>query len=360
MSRYADDDWRPFTGPYTKALQMRAMVEDIQARREEREMRRQRFAEEIEGLRRRRASEDFMTRMLLEEQGADEAGPHDRALDSALDSALGPVEPESRRSIMRTPVGDFRMPSRADKRRRAHEAARQAGIAKGIEQQATEEIMDPYEDVGLPAELGGGTARVPKKGKADLLLKIQDALQKRNPKLEISYSDNDRGDRTYFGTNPQTGEVKELRTIKGAAKTKTVSERSQGLSGSDTQRLRSEATDEAIEAMRRDHPEGLETAEWRAAIKRGMDPSSAASQALFGYPEQYHKDITSTAEFKQKFNRIYAEKLRGAKGGGKVGTTPTSKQASPYKVGDVVMHGGRKLKITKIYPDRTFDYEEVR
>lgn len=212
-------DFDPITGPYFKALQMKAMVEDIAFKREAREQQRREWQVQNEERQRARQLEDFKTNLLLRDMGAMPAEPGASAAgDAAVRNAFD-RRPEAYRQLINTPMGLVRLPNQADRGARAEQDARLAGHVEGVKERAKEEVTNPYVDVDFGADFGGKVS-VPKKNLADTWIKI---YEKKNPNWNISARDNDAGDTTIIATNPRTLEVKELRTIKGAGKSKGAS-----------------------------------------------------------------------------------------------------------------------------------------
>jgi hypothetical protein len=217
---FGDRDFsdNPFTGPFLKALQFQQLKEDIDFRREQRNMARTQYLLDLEERTRQRAMEDLKTVVLLDEMGA---LPIEEGVAGDFRAGM-----QGRKGRVQTPIGRYSLPTPEQQFEQKARKARTTGVLKGIEKEGEESITDPYEDIGVPEDLGiGPTVRVQKKNKLEAALKIQQALERRHPNLQISHSDNDQGDRTYFGTNPRTGEVKELRTIPGVARTRSQRER---------------------------------------------------------------------------------------------------------------------------------------
>src|ERR1041385_1116032 len=182
-------------------LQLRGLMDDLKYRRERREQDRQLFQMDLEDRKRRRAHEDFSTAVALSSIGALPTQPGDTGQnDEAIAQAVN-ITPENRRRVVNTPVGNYRLPSEVDRYNRARTDAVRAGTVEGLKKKATEEVTDPYEEVPLPDELGGGSARVKK---SEALQRKLDLFTKMHPNLQIRQSTpNDAGDVTISGWDPQ-------------------------------------------------------------------------------------------------------------------------------------------------------------
>jgi hypothetical protein len=270
------DSFDPFTGPYMKALAMKAYVDDLKFKREAREQQRQAWQMEMEDRKRRQTFEDFQAKIALESMGARPFGAGEQLVDEALTGALGPVTPESRRTITDTPVGRYAIPT-------SSERATETGRQEGLRAKAREEASDPYEEIQIPADFGGGTAKVPRSKKVDALIKM---YEKRFPDMRITEETNDAGDLSIFGTNPRTGEVKTLKVVKGAGKTKTstgTSVKPVGLSAGARQML--EKAQKAIDYAKAG-PGVIDPDDTRSAEDLWAAAKVAAEQAAAAFPDE--------------------------------------------------------------------------
>lgn len=216
------DSFSPLLGPYLRAIEIKSAIDDINWRREQRELQKEQFKNQVARERRANQMQDLQTRMSLHSMGALPSSAVEQAGEDVMSDLFGGTTPESTRVAVDTPFGSYRLPSEKDKSARMMREAQQAGVAAGIKQNAQESITDPFEDVPLPPELGGGTARVSKKNKIDAIVKIQNALEKKNPDLYFTKETNDAGDTTVIGLDKSTGEEKYRKTFSGAGKSKTT------------------------------------------------------------------------------------------------------------------------------------------
>lgn len=281
--------WEPpdILGPIMRGLQIRAYIEDIKARREARAQQAELQRAALQEHQQTQAMRKFQLMRDMADQGWLPAQPGDTGQnDEAIAQAIGGISPENRRPVVETPFGTYRAPSETDRFERARRRATQEGILKGEEQKAAEGVTNPYEEVSLPEELGGGTAQVPRKSKVDALIKIEGALQKRHPNLSISYSDDQSGNRTYFGTDPRTGEVKPLKTFPGVAKPQVVSPNGRtantGISSRALSALQKaqEKIDEATNAY------GKGENDLRTPEERWTEARNAVNQAATAFPDE--------------------------------------------------------------------------
>ncbi len=200
-----------FTGPYMKALQVRAFVEDMQAKREMRQREREQWAQEMRQQKRRELMEDMTTRLFLDQSGARPVGPNDAKIEAGLDAAIGPIAPANKRTQMPTPYGDMYMPTQGDRDQKMIERAKATGTALGHQQLATEEITNPYETV----DLGGpfGPTQVRRQDVANVKIK---AWEKLNPDLEKDRMGPDKdGYYTTIWRDKQGREVRRERDLAG-------------------------------------------------------------------------------------------------------------------------------------------------
>lgn len=174
------DSLAPFTGPYMRALQIKSFVDDIAAKREERERDRARFQMDLQQHQRANAFQDYIARMHLQDIGAMPAEIGASPQKDAAWQSVADITPENARPLMQTPVGTYRLPNQGDKTEKMIRDETEAGTAAGYRQNASDAITNPMVDVSLPPELGmGTTAKVPKKEQGDYLLKVAAALEKK-------------------------------------------------------------------------------------------------------------------------------------------------------------------------------------
>lgn len=127
------DGFHPFTEPYLRALRVQSYVEDLKHKREVRELEKEQFKANLEHRKRTSAMQDFITRQILQESGALDVGANDVRGETVLDSALGPVTPQSKRTVMDVPgIGRRWMPSQQDKSARATREALEKGRNEGL------------------------------------------------------------------------------------------------------------------------------------------------------------------------------------------------------------------------------------
>jgi hypothetical protein len=211
-----------------RGMQIRAMVENIKAQREARAQAAQLHQLEIEQHQRNSQKDQFNQMMMLQNIGAIPAAAGDTGQnDAAISEAIGGISPENKRPLIQVPGGQgYRLPSQTDQFKRAQTAAVQTGELKAAEKAAE----DPWTEIAVPDELGGGTQKVPQSKKLDYWLKIRGALQKQNPDMKVNWADDATGKRTFFGYDPSSPEdIKILKEFPGVAKPQVQREAAGGL-----------------------------------------------------------------------------------------------------------------------------------
>lgn len=223
MSYQGQDGGSTFMSHLGKWLQLRNMMDDMKYRKERREQDRQVFQLDLEERNRRRAHEDFKTARDLQGIGALPAEPGDTGKnDEAIAQAVN-ITAENRRRLIKTPVGNYRLPSETDRYARAKTQAAQKGTLKGIEGRAEADIENPYVpaeiETGLPAPFNRSTKTVREKDKAALLKTMH---ERANPNLTPHWTQpNDTGEQTGIFFDKQGNERKRV-VVTAAGKTKTV------------------------------------------------------------------------------------------------------------------------------------------
>lgn len=143
--RRRDDDFNPFTGPYLKALEMKAFIDDLKFKREAREQQRQQWQIEMEDRKRNQTMQDFQTRLALANMGAMPAPQGSQLVDEALTNALGPPTPESFKARVDVPFSDkqegFYLPSQEEKVKRTVDLeTAKARAVRGLDEESGRKI----------------------------------------------------------------------------------------------------------------------------------------------------------------------------------------------------------------------------
>lgn len=209
------DGFHPFTAPYLRALEAKSFIDNLKAQKEDREYQREQRRMALEQQQRQNQIHDAQFTMALQSMGAipAEQGATNR-IDQIMQQAAS-IEPENRRQIIQTPMGQYRLPNQGDRQKRAITDATAVGTAKGYEKIAEDKIYDPNVRINLGEELGG-EVDVPRSKVADIRLK---AYEKLHPEDEMHvYGPNDAGDYTTVYRDKRTHQERFRFTDSGTGK----------------------------------------------------------------------------------------------------------------------------------------------
>jgi hypothetical protein len=170
----------------TRALQLAHLFQSLKQGPEDRAWQLQQRQQEQQDRQRAMESQDFNTRMGLQNIGAIPQTDMLKNLTSALGSP-------SSHTLMKTPVGPEYVPTEETRSRK--------GIEDYYNKERAKTLADT-EPLALPAEMGGGTTRVKLGTKIENLIKLHNAA---NPTLHFEAKSNQDGT-TVLGLDPKTGE----------------------------------------------------------------------------------------------------------------------------------------------------------
>ncbi len=257
-------DFAPFTNPLMKALQIKAMTEEIAYKREARERERQAFQYHVEDRQRQHTQQDFQTAMLLNQGGAMPVQPGTPGQFQAGLAGKGTVNAPSGQQ--------YSLPNEQQRNQRMIQQAQQKGVAEGIEARTKEDIVNPYVEVDVPTGLPGAFGQAKKTVREkDRMKVIQDAHERARPDEQTWSETNKEGDVTFFHKPKSGGEVRQGKTFKGAGKPQVSSSKVQA---------RSVTNEDINRALNQPDPNGKgDKRSWREAYfesRVGKDVQEAA------------------------------------------------------------------------------------
>lgn len=277
-----------------RGMRLKAMADDIRFRREAQQRQREQWKMNLEDRRRKQQLDDLNTHLALRSIGGIET-TEPAGLESALTTAMGPTTPESTRTRVSIPYStgskDYYLPSEQEDVQRGTRASRVAAATKGAEAAATERgklqveaEFDPYVDI---KDEQGNVVGQAKKSKS--LEAWEKVYKTRHPNMQIKSAINDKGDMTFTGIVPATGEIKDLGTKKGVGKTKTVKPKAQSISSGAMSALRfAQKLIDKANSTSEDEKLGTPTkpGDPQLAQKRWAAARAAVQQALKAYPNE--------------------------------------------------------------------------
>jgi hypothetical protein len=214
----ANDDFRPFTSPIFRALELRDFAEEVKFKREARNQQRQQWQMELEDRQRNNQLSDFHTLLLLHGLHAQPAEPGATPSNDAALRGAASIAPENSRQLIQTPRGQYRLPSQTDDAGYANAAAQRAGAAEGIKESTKRGVEDSadrssgrllqvtYPAFGDQPEVQGW---VPRDKYVEHMKTIRDLKAGKFSAHEFK-TDKQTGQTTFFGVDSDTGKQIEL------------------------------------------------------------------------------------------------------------------------------------------------------
>lgn len=330
-----------FTGPLLKALKIQQYIKDQAFQDEQRVALRERMKMELDDARRKRTTEDFNTALTLNKIGAIPALPGDTGANDEALAVAADITPEGRRPLMNTPIGNYRIPSRMDQRKRAVEDQQIAQAGKFGDAYATATGRAAAEDAtAVEMEFPEvGKVKVPRAQIVNAIKAQQDL--KANKYSAHSFQKDDQGNTTFVGIPQNGGEP--VKIPLGQIGTSNSTSGKEPL-----------PTNAEVEALMNEWRSNLYNS--RGITQEVIDASKGTgdSGSLFGGEgnpaavriRAAEKELRDAAEAEIKA-RIRNKSIQGSQ-------KPAGASQS-LKVGDTKMVRGKQMRITKVYPDGSFD-----
>lgn len=267
-----------FMGPYERALQIKAYVDDLHGRQKERELRQQQFQYEMEDRKRRNELDDLQTRLALHSMGA---LPVAGGKFGDFEAAMGG------RENVDTPVGRYALPSAKQQADQQSAAITAKTRAEALGREQALDQTDPMVKTHLPyggafGGLGGKDVTVRRSQEAGVLTRAQDAIirahQRKNPQMNVHYTQPGDGTVHVIGTDKATGDTKELQVLKGAGK--VAKPQKSGISSSAMRAMQN--AQKAIDAANA----GYSLKDTRSPEQKWKAAAAAVQQAAAAYPDE--------------------------------------------------------------------------
>lgn len=307
---YGNNDYleHPFTGPLQRAVEMKGFLEDMAFKREQRQMMRDQYQNELQDRKRRNAVEDFNTLMSLHQMHALPVAP---GIVGKMQAGMG-----GRGTIDTATQGQFSLPTDEQRFERQKTMATQKGTLTGMEKSAADEVTGgkegkDYEEVDM-GEFGlpGGKRQVTKGKGAELIANI---VGKQHGKPVHPITNKTTGDVTFVDDQ---GNV--VRTVKGIAGTAAASGAGAKLYPGEEDFVHKEF-DKRIPGWYNQH--GISAKD--LSIYKGEKPSESAERSSIA-----HRVDSAQNELRKALQTEYRAKNAPVSGGGKAAAATAGASAA--------------------------------